>query len=65
MGTSSVPAETAERCEDDDEDPLGHEGALDERGEESARIAHEAGPSEYHVNTLVLGSGVVHHTHET
>ena len=25
----------------------------------------EAGPSEYHVNTLVLGSGVVHHTHET
>ena len=65
MGASSVPVEVAERCEDDDEDPFGHGGALDEREEESAQSAHEAGPSEYHVTTLVPGSGIVHHTHET
>ena len=58
----AVPAETAERCEDDDEDPFGYGGALDEREEESA---HEAGPSACHVNTLVLGGGVVHDIHET
>ena len=29
------------------------------------RPPHEANPADYHVNTLVLGSGVVHHTHET
>ena len=64
-GASSAPAETAERCEDDDEDPFRHGRALDEREEESARSAHEANPTDYRVNTLVLGSGVVHHTHET
>ena len=48
-GASSAPAETSERGEDDDEDPFGHGGALDEREEESA----------------VLGGGVLHHTHET
>ena len=60
-GANNVPAETGDG-EDDDEDPFGHGGALDEREEESARSAHEANPTDYHVNTLVLGSGVVHHT---
>ena len=63
-GASNVPAETGDG-EDDDEDPFGYGGALDEREEESAQSAHEANPTDYHVNTLVLGSGVVHHTHET
>ena len=64
-GASNEPAGKGDGCEDDDEDPFGHGGALDEREEESARSAHEANPTDYHVNTLVLGSGVVHHTHET
>ena len=63
-GASNVPAETGDD-EDDDEDPFGHAGALDERDKEGARSAHEADPTDYNVNTLVLGSGVVHHTHET
>ena len=50
------------RCEDDDEDPFGYVGTLDEREEESG---HEEGPCEYHELALVLGSSVVHHTHET
>ena len=41
----------AERREDDD-DALGHGGALDKREEESAQRTQEAGPSEHHVNTL-------------
>ena len=64
QGASNVPAETGDG-EDDDEDPFGYGRALDERVEDSARSAHEANPTDYHVNTLVLGSGVVHHTHET
>ena len=56
-----APAETGDG-EDDDEDPFGYGGALDEREEESARSAHEANPTDYRVNTLVLGSGVVHHS---
>ena len=62
-GESSERAPVAERCEDDD-DPFGHGAALDE-GEENVQGAQEAGLSEYHVNTLVLGSGVVHYTHGT
>ena len=57
------PAPVAERCEDDD-DLFVHGAALDEGGE-NVQGAQEADFSEYHVNTLVLGSGVVHYTHET
>ena len=56
----------AERCSDD-EDPFGHGGVLD--AEEEERDKHKRNgydsPEESHTNKLVLGKGVVHHSHET
>ena len=65
--TFCVLTAPTERCSDD-EDPLGHGGALDAEKESGAstqrqRSGHES--LEEHVNKLVLGSGVVHHSHET
>ena len=51
----------------DDEDPFGHGGALeaeDESGASTHRRRNEfESPEEHHVISLVLGSGVVHHSH--
>ena len=60
------PMAPAERCSDD-EDPFGHGGALDAEEEESDRNKRSGydSPEEYHTNKLVLGNGVVHHSHET
>ena len=62
------PTAPTERCSDD-EDPFGHGGALDAEEESAASTQrqgneHES-PEEHFVNKLVLGSGVVHHSHET
>ena len=66
--TIRVPMAPAERCSDD-EDPFSHGGALDAEEECGASIQrqrnrHES-PEGHHVNKLVLGNGVVHHSHET
>ena len=56
-----------EKCSDD-EGPFGHGGALDaeqESGASTERQRDEHESLEEHVNKLVLGNGVVHHSHET
>ena len=67
IGASSAPLEVAVRSKDDDEDPFGRGGALDEREATSeVTIKQEEIPAEAHpsINSS-LGSGVVHPTHET
>ena len=64
--TMRVHKALAEKCSAD-EDPFSHGGALDAEEEESdrnERTGHDS-PEEYHTNKLVLGNGVVHHSHET
>ena len=60
--------EPTERCKDD-EDPFGQGGALDaeeESGASTRRPRNEReSPEEHHVSKVVLGNGVVHHSHET
>ena len=60
--TIRVPMAPAERCSDD-EDPFGHGGALD--AEEASDASTQRQRKEHEVNKLLLGSGVVHRSHET
>ena len=63
-----APMAPTERCKDD-EDPFGQGDALDAEEESGSstrrpRNEHES-LEEHHVSKLVLGNGVVHHSHET
>ena len=64
-----VPRWHPRRGASDDEDPFGHGDAVDAEEESGAstrrpRNEHES-LEKHHVSKVVLGNGVVHHSHET